>query len=203
MSYLNPTRFTFAGSYQAAPSTINNSPGNFDKETTAQTAQSWNPEGNAFFRVQACTVRLALLNGEASAADPILGLAFVRPDEPVPGKLVALDPDQQGVSEVWGMRLQLGTPGDSNFFAGTFKAVAFMDLWRRGQAAPPPAPSRGSPYFSASYHSILEGIEWGDNPTSPLLRRLKELSPSAPSIKFNVDLYNWYNPAQGPTPAGE
>lgn len=203
MSYLNPTRFTFAGSFQAAPSTINNNPDNYDKETTNQTDQSWNPEGNAFFRVQACTVRSALLDGGASASDPILGLAFVSTDKPVPGKLVDLDPDQQAVSQVWGMRLQLGTPGDPNSFAGTFKVAPFTDLWRRRKAAPPPAPQGGSPYLSASYHSILEGIEWGGNPTSPSLRRLKELSPSALSIKFNVDLYNWYNPAQGSTPAGE
>jgi hypothetical protein len=121
----------------------------------------------------------------------------------VPGKLVDLDPNQQAVSEVWGMRLHLGTPGDPNSFVGTFKVAAFTDLWQRRQVAPPPAPQGGSPYLSASYHSILEGIEWGGNPTSPLLQRLKQLSPSALSIKFNLDLYNWYNPAQGPTPPGE
>jgi hypothetical protein len=203
MSYLTPTRFTFAGSFQAAPSTINNTPVNFGKEKTSQTVQSWNPEGNAFFRVQDCTVRSALLEGAASASDPILGLAFVSTDKPVPGKLVDLDPSQQMVSQVWGMRLQLGTPGDPNYFAGTFKVVAFTDVWQRRQIVPPPAPQGGSPYLSASYHSILEEIEWGGDPTSPLLQRLKELSPSALSIKFNVDLYNWYNPAQGPTPADE
>ncbi|HKP02662.1 MAG TPA: hypothetical protein VJU77_04785 [Chthoniobacterales bacterium] len=203
MSYLNPTRFTFAGSFQAAPSTINNTPANFGKEATSQTQQSWNPEGNAFFRVQNCTVRSALLEGAASAGDPILGLSFVSTDKPVPGKLVDLDPNQQMVSEVWGMRLQLGTAGDPNSFVGTFKVAAFTDLWQRRQVAPPPAPQGGSPYLSASYHSILEGIEWGGNPTSPLLRRMKELSLAALSIKFNVDLYNWYNPAQGPTPANE
>lgn len=197
MSYLNSTRFSFAGSFQAAVSTINNSSNNYRKKSTSETNKSWNPDGNGFWKIKNCVVTGAFTDQGPSAADPILQMSFNSTNSPVPGKLVDLDPQQQSVSQIWGMGLSLGSAGDTNSLAGSFLQVAFADLWARRQG------SSGSPGLSAYYQTVIEDITWGDDLTSPVLMALHDASPRALSIKFNVDLYNWYNEEFNPLPPNQ
>lgn len=195
MSYLNDVRFSFAGTFQAAVSTINNTSTNYNKDTTEETNPAWNPDGNAFWRFLDCTVQSAHTGSGPASGDPILQSSFDSVDQPAPGKLVDLDPQQQSVSQVWGMSLQLGTSGGENSFAGNFEPVAFCDMWSRREDP------QGSPWLSAFYQSVLTDVSWG-NLTSPVLRALEGLSSDTLSIKFNVDLYNWFNGTTQQAPPG-
>lgn len=66
MSYLNSPRLTFAGQFQADPSTVNNDPTHFDNATFISGYQQyevgnnlngwWNPDGTGSWRFVGCMV---------------------------------------------------------------------------------------------------------------------------------------------------
>src|SRR4051794_31281780 len=100
MSYLGPLRLHFAGTFQAAPSTVNNDPAHFDNDTFLPRYQQygagatdgwWNPRGNADFRLIGCGVTAAWLNGQAVPDDPVTTLLVADSNTRVAAKLVDLD----------------------------------------------------------------------------------------------------------------
>src|SRR4029077_3651996 len=108
----------FNGCSQADFSTINNDVRFYDVEHFKPQYQlpdssgvtpngSWQPEGTGIFRLIGCTVTGGWLDGTAVTADPVLGMSLENSDQRVSGKLVDLDPQQQLVSEIWGMSLRL------------------------------------------------------------------------------------------------
>src|SRR5947209_13514572 len=113
MSYLNPMRLHFAGRFQAAPSTVNNDFTHYDNATfkpayqQMQTATpsngSWNPRGDADWRLIGCQVTAAWhTNGTAAGGDDlILTCLIADSDRQVAAKLVDLDPQQQLASAIW------------------------------------------------------------------------------------------------------
>lgn len=202
MTYLNPIRLHFAGQFQADPSTVNNDIRHFDTsefqpgwqqlQTTRKNPNGWwNPDGSGSFRLVGCTVTsVAYLdvhgNPTTSTTDSIVGMQIMGANARVAGKLVDLDPQQQMVSQIWGMLVRL-TNGATDLFSGSFAPAPFTDMWNRAQGAG----SSGDIGASAVYQSVIGPVTWGDPGNSTLLQQLMAAAPDGLlSIKFNVDSYN-------------
>jgi hypothetical protein len=163
-------------------STVNNTETNF-RVSNDPINPSWNPGGSGRWTVTGCTVTGGVRRDgstvDSAEHDPVIGQALSQNDSAV---LVDLDTEQQLVSQIWGMRLQLGNPA---VFRGAFKTVAFTDLWRSRALA-------GDVGMTAAYHSVLTGVAWGQVGTSQLLAELQQDSDEGLlSIKFNVDGFNF------------
>ena len=197
MSYLNPPRLHFAGRFQAAPSTVNNDPSHFDNanfKLDFQKAQDatglngwWNPNGDAAWRLIDCSVTAAWLgHGQAAGAKDPIGACLVRDsDRSPPAKLVDLDPEQQVVSEIWGMQVRICSADGTTLLRARYEPAAFADIWTRAPAG------GGDMSAAAMYQSVLTELVWGDISSSPFLNALKKASGDGLlSIKFNVDGYN-------------
>jgi hypothetical protein len=137
MSYLDIPRLHFSGRFQADISTVNNDVRYFDnagfqeKYQTMSGGGGWNPEGTAIFRLVDCKItgaRIAQGSIRTPADDPVIGMALENADDRVFGKLVDLDPQQQMVSQIWGMRLRLTDGSEPALFAGEFAPAAFINL---------------------------------------------------------------------------
>jgi hypothetical protein len=192
VTYLGFPRLHFSGSFQADPSTVNNDPYHFDvaefqpdwdEPGPGATKGWWNPDGTGAWRLVDCTVKsLAYADGSTTDdryADPIVGMPVQSATDRVPGKLVDLDPEQQMVSQIWGMQVQLGDVAQADGFKGEFEPVGFGDIWVRFPAGRPDS------FFSATYQSVLTSLEWAQEIGS---RFLTELGGAGElSIKFTVD----------------
>ncbi len=184
MSYLDVPRFHFSGLFIANPSTVNNTPENFNPKVpiTPQNG-SWNPNGNHTWKLSGA-VRTAMgTDGSVASADPIIGAVVHSVDQPVVAKLVDLDTEQQMVSQIWGMQVKV-TVSESEFFIGTFQVVCFNDIFQRVVGGMPDS------MFGAFYQSILTNVTWSKTVNSPFLKQLQQASPDTLSIKFNVDGYD-------------
>ena len=69
--------------------------------------------------------------------------------------------------------------------SGIMPPTAFGDLWNRTTNAPRP----GMPTMSAVFQAVLSDLQWVNPTASPLLSALKQLSPTALSMRFVVDSY--------------
>jgi hypothetical protein len=108
MSYLNQLRLHFAGRFQAAPSTVNNIFKNYDNNLSLPRKLLWNPRGDANWRLLDCQIRSAWQRGqEVVGSDRVLSLLVADSDRQVAAKLVDLDPQQQLVSQIWGLDIRL------------------------------------------------------------------------------------------------
>ncbi len=190
MTYLETPRLHFAGSFQAAPSTVNNAVENYLGPVTDA---GWNAEGTGVWRPDGCVVtgvREDLVTDDAVSPDPVAGATL----DPVAGaavlggfhvsaKLVDLDPEQQLASQIWGLTVRLVGEDGSTLLSGSFVPASFVDLWRRcGNAG-------GMVALGAFFQSTLVDLRWDGLDASPFLRRLHDRSPDRLSIKFNVDGY--------------
>lgn len=196
MSYLSSPRLTFDGFFQADVSTINNDVRFYDSEKFKPQYQlpsssnispngGWQPEGTGIFRLVGCTITGGWLDGAAVAEgeDPAIGMALENSDQRVSGKLVDLDPQQQAVSEIWGMALRLTDAGNRGYFSGRYAVAAFINLWLRQKRASAPNDQQ----LAAEYQSVIKGVTWSDPGASPLLRALRDASAEGLlSIHFNV-----------------
>jgi hypothetical protein len=181
MSYLNVPRLHFSGTFKAAPSTVNNTPINYDpSHVTSKNDLAWNPNGNHTFAINAQVTATCLSGGTASTTDPIVGSAVASTNTPQFAKLVDLDTEQQMVSQIFGMELSVGPSGSAGF-TGQFEPACFNDIFGRVINGQPDS------VFSAFYQSVLTSVQWGPDAGSPLLKKLKSASPDMLSIKFVVD----------------
>jgi hypothetical protein len=192
MSYLGCPRFHVAGTFVADPSTVNNDPAHYDNDAFDRAKAWvqggdgwWNPDGRHSFRFENVTVRSAIgADGGAVTGDPVVGLRFVTRGI-TPAKLVDLDPDQQLVSQIFGMQIALVDGAGIALLQGAMEPVAFTDIWRRGVSG------AGDEAACATYQSTLETPQWSDEQTSPFLERLRDAAGAGPlSIRFNVDGYS-------------
>ncbi|ROZ76208.1 hypothetical protein [Ramlibacter sp. WS9] len=191
MSYLDSPRLHFSGWFQADVSTINNRVEPFQNDSFVPQYQelnqngSWNPEGTGIFRLMDCAVTGAFIDGKlltTPADDPVIGLSLQNADRRAPGKLVDLDPQQQMVSEIWGMQVRVVNGAAQPLLQGEYKPAAFINLWQRQQKAMPRDQT-----LAAYYQSVLEGVSWPDATGSPLLDALKAATQEDMlSIQFNV-----------------
>lgn len=191
MSYLDSPRIHFRGWFQADVSTINNDVRFFQNDSFVPDYQqldtngSWNPRGTGIFRIIDCSISGAFLNGQSlisSADDAAIGLTLLNATDRAPGKLVDLDPQQQMVSMIFGMQVQLEGPHAEALFAGDFAPASFINLWKRQQTGP-----KTDQELCAYYQSVLKNVTWSENIDSPVLNALKEATQEEKlSIQFNV-----------------
>lgn len=191
MSYLDSPRIHFRGWFQADVSTINNDVRFFQNDSFVPDYQqlnsngSWNPRGTGVFRILDCSITGGFLNGRALSTpqdDTAIGLTLQNSVDHAPGKLVDLDPQQQMVSMIWGMKVRLAGPHAEALFQGNFYPAPFTNLWKRQQTGP-----RTDQQLCAYYQSVLDGVVWSENINSTLLNTLKEQTQDQMlSINFNV-----------------
>jgi hypothetical protein len=191
MSYLDSPRLHFAGWFQADVSTINNDVRFYQNSSFVEEYQqldqngSWNPQGTGIFRLLDCSVTGGYLGDRqitTAAEDPIIGMTLQNAADRAPGKLVDLDPQQQMVSQIWGMQVRITDAGANPMVAGEYKPAAFTNLWRKQKTG-----VRLDQQLAACYQSVLEDVAWYDVSTSPLLQALRNATEGGMlSIEFNV-----------------
>jgi hypothetical protein len=110
MSYLIGPRLHFAGTFTADVSTENNYTTHF-RDPLNPNDPGWNPGGTGSWDISGCTITSAVFkNGvvaRSAADDPVVGATIIRLGR---ARLVDLDPEQQMVSQIWGLRLRLESP---------------------------------------------------------------------------------------------
>ncbi len=141
--------------------------------------------GRPFFAWSAARVTGGWLDGAAVTVgqDAAIGMALENSDQRVSGKLVDLDPQQQLVSEIWGMALRLTDSESRAYFNGHYGVAAFNNAWVRQRQDSAPNDQK----IGAAYQSVLEKVVWNDAGVSPLLQALQAASQDGLlSIQFNV-----------------
>jgi hypothetical protein len=191
VSYLDSPRLHFTGWFQADVSTINNDVRFYQNVSFVPEYQelnqngSWNPEGTGIFRLLDCCVTGAFLKGQqltSPTEDAVIGATVQNAADRAPGKLVDLDPQQQMVSEIWGMQVRLVNQEAQTLFQGEYRPAAFINLWQKQKKG-----VRMDQQLAACYQSVLEGVTWGDTSRSELLRTLRAATHDGMlSIEFNV-----------------
>lgn len=173
MSYLDLPRLHFSGQFFANPSTVNNTPNNynanhqFPDETTVDAGLAtpnnidlfWNPNGDGTFGFKDCVVtKVTYPDGSeasSSSEDPVVGQSL-NSNQGGPGKMakiVDLDPMQQNVSELWGLDVSIG-----DVLSGKFVEAAFTGIWLQAKGIPP-----GDIAGSALYQSVLKDLTIADD----------------------------------------
>ncbi|MGW0532198.1 ferritin-like domain-containing protein [Streptomyces sp. NPDC003032] len=146
----------------------------------------WNPRGSGALRLT--DVRVTSVchpDGRVvtkGSADPVVGGRIADDDRRPNGKFVDLDPQNQMVSEIYGLRLRVLDGKGREQLRGDFAPAAMEDVWIRATL-----PSgRGDP--SATYQSVLTDVRWAEDLTSPLLRTMRGATHGDKlSVKLNLD----------------
>jgi hypothetical protein len=200
MSYLSPIRLHFAGRFQASVSTVNNDPGHFDNSIFQASYQQmeginmnppngwFSPQGDAAWRFLNCKVTSAWTkSGQVTRKDPVLACIIADSDSKPPAKLVDLDPEQQLVSEIWGLQVRIADSKGNTLMRGDFEPAAFTDIWDRAKVS-----TGGDADACAMYQSVLRNLHWAEDLSSKFLSDLKAHADREGllSIKFNVDGFN-------------
>lgn len=200
MSYLNYPRIHFSGTYQANPSTINNTPNNWDPliypspNELGKVELYWNPRGDgAFALMDDCVVSQVDYADGTSTTDPtvdsIIGQpvkCIFKPSFPLQSALVDLDPMQQNTSEIWAMTLQIG--GEDANLTGNVPNVPFTGIW--GQCQGPNAP-HSSASGSAAFQVRMTGVtQTGSSNTSRFLADYQQNPTTFLSININTNAHN-------------
>jgi hypothetical protein len=195
MSYLNLPRIHFAGLFFAGPGTINNTTANYEPD--APIIAGWNPPGVSQFYLQQCTVLGAVdPTGDwiAAGSDPLIGasVATAGPQTPITvdgnkvdiAKLVDLDPDQQGRSELYGMQFQVELP-DGSTFGGAMSVPQLRELGPRV-----PLALRSSFINVGLFMGSIDQPRWPAQPgASKLLTQFQQACAHGIAISLTTDLH--------------
>lgn len=196
MSYLGYPRLNFAGTFQADVPTANNAPEYYNNDLwEPRLARNmalpdlnglWNPGGTGDLRLtdiritSGCTPDGTRVTD--SRADRLIGGRLIDDDLRTNGKFVDLDPSDQTVTELYAVRPRLLDSTGRQVLRADVATTAVEDLWLRCFSA------AGIPYPSGAYQSVLTGLEWADDPDSPLLAALRARTHDGLlSIKFTMD----------------
>ncbi|GAB2590661.1 hypothetical protein GCM10027168_24750 [Streptomyces capparidis] len=197
MSYLGYPRLHFSGTFVSDPSTVNNTPEHYDNDAFHPRFQrpgpgngDWNPRGGASFRLEDCAVT-SVIRADGTvvtspALDPLVGGALIDDGQRVSAKIQDLDPMQQGVSQIWGLRLALSDSAGRRVLSGDFAPASFDDLWQRS-----PAPG-GLERFSAAFQSVITlrpRPADGSSPSPFAAELLAAAGGGEVSIRFTLDGY--------------
>ena len=187
MSYLDLPRINFSGRFFTNVSTVNNDLQNYDPSTPVGDPQ-WNPTGIALFKFDSCTVTGVQAPGDNSQ---LVGASVTTPPQPVAGKLVDLDPEQQMLSQVIGLALNLTTESGAGF-QSVLEPCNFQDIWLR---APEPEGNAGGSQASAIYVSTLNSVQWNNPDEIEALRLLRDATQGSQlAIRFIVGSYFFADP---------
>jgi len=200
MNYLNYPRIHFSGTYQANPSTINNTPNNWDPliypspNELEKVELYWNPRGDGGFNLMNdCFVTQVDYADGTSATnsedDAIIGQpvkAVYKPSFPLQSALVDLDPMQQNVSEIWAMTLQIG--GDDANLTGNVPNVPFNGIW--GQCQGPNAPHNSESGSAVFQVKMKDVTQTGEPSGSKFLTYFKENPSAFLSLNVNTNAHN-------------
>jgi hypothetical protein len=207
VSYLDIPRIHFAGLFFAAPSTINNITTNYNPtiqlEKTGGEFQpnltGWNALGVAQFYLQHCAVLGAVdSNGQwnGAGADPLIGAPILTPAPLTPmsdggsgafdiPKLVDLDPDQQGRTELYGVRFQVRLPSGA-VFGGAMNIPQLRELGPRIALTK----VRGSYVSVGQFMGAIAQPQWpGSNSRSPLLQQFQQACSRGIAVELTVDMH--------------
>lgn len=209
MSYLDLPRLQFSGLFYTGPSTINNILQNYTPTVTLETNNEfapralWNPNGVAQWWLEECTVLSAVgptgVAVNTSAQDIVVGAAVESPSPSTPmsdgkdgfydiAKMVDLDPDQQGRSALYGVRISVTLPNGAGF-----KGLLTISELRQLNARIPLG--NGSWTAVGNWMGNLSSVEWsGDISGSPILTALKAAATQGLAVKLTVDMHQ-NNPA--------
>ena len=197
MSYLHPVRLHFSGRFRADVSTVNNDLSHFDNDDFDPSFQTpgdgdsngqWQPAGTGAWRLIDCSVKRACRDdgtvASTAAEDSAVDLLVRQSADRASAKIVDLDPDQQGVSMIFGLTVRLVDGQGRLLMQGDFEPTPFFDLnFRRSDA--------GGPQGACAYfQSVLKNVEWGDVTASPCLAQMKQKTTAGMlSMKFITDSY--------------
>lgn len=201
MSYLDWPRLHFAGRFQADVSTVNNDVRHYKSDTFLPQFQApmvgqggglaersngyWNPEGSGAWRMVGCRVTTVVLPDRRVSAptdDAAVGARLGGSTDRVAAKLVDLDPQQQSVSQIWGLRVTLLDGAGEVLLDGRYDVGTFIDLWKRQQIM-----ADFDQTLGAAFQSTLADLRWGDLSGSPALRALKQrCGDGRLSIRFDT-----------------
>lgn len=208
MSYLGFPRIHFAGAFFTNPGNLNNQTANFEKAEDGEpliidTGRYNNPKGVAQYFFRACQItQIVGADGQVVAADPLLGapVETVNPyDLQVDAqgknytlaKIADVDPDMQFRSELYGLRLFVGSAGGVGF-SGACDVPQLRDLFfGRGDAG-----VVGLQVACGTWHQRLR-VEQVSDPkgSSAVLASLGLRSGSELDFKLSVDMFQT-SPAQ-------
>jgi len=201
MSYLDWPRLHFKGRFQADTSTVNNDVRHYKTDAFEPEFQAmmvghgeggvqrtngyWNPDGSGAWRMLGCRVTSAVLRGKRitdARVDPVIGMHIAGSNDRVAGKLVDLDPQQQAVSEIWGLCVALEDAHSQRWFDGHYDVGTFTNLWKRQQTS-----ANFDQTLAAAFQSQISQIVWADVAQSDVLAALKAACGGGPlSICFNT-----------------
>jgi len=222
MSYLDFPRITFAGSFLANPGTINNAainyyayenPDPFMKGSPTQSpfsnaanfpkayrqyvpaaGSSWNPTGIAQYQFDGMIQSFLGPGGEPFSGLEGATVSTIVESGSSVGKLVDLDTNQQTLTQLFGLVVQLALQDGTVVFTAQMSQEAMeanqlpvlTDLWF---VKIPPIP--GDTVASGTFQWILDEIVWSqDASLPPAVAALKEHYGQRISIKINVDRYS-------------
>ena len=208
MSYLDLPRLHFSGLFYTGPSTINNITENYIPTTVLENAPDqynpspqvagWNPTGVAQWWLEQCSVLSAV--GPAgneitsSGDDLVIGALVQSPSPTTPmsdgatgyydiAKMVDLDPDQQGRSALYGVRISVTLPSGAGF-QGLLTVAELRQLNGRIAGA------QGSYGAVGNWMGTLQDVVWsGDISTSPILTALQTAATEGLAVKLTADLH--------------
>jgi hypothetical protein len=193
MAYLHPVRLTFAGSFQADVSTVNNDVRHYDDAAFKRSYQHftkgsdwngwWNPTGSGAFRLVGCRVTSAHYGDGTGTTDPsadaVVGMSVTGAGNRTAGKLVDIDPQWQLASAPWGFGMRLAK-GGVTALAGEYTSHAFRDLWFNRDTS-----SSGDAAASSTFQSVLTDVVIGaEDPESS--RLLAELQAATEAGRLSV-----------------
>jgi len=190
MSYLDVPRLHFAGTFTANPSTINNTPTNYNPALVngpnPSLVLSWNPYGNHAWTISATVQSFVDNTGYLhTGGDPVIGASFESyiPKNQNSAKMVDLDTEQQGVTRLFGLNLQLTLAGSNTpSFQGLWdNGGTLISLWLNR------VPSvQGDSAAGGAFQSVLQNALWQLGSGSPLLQQLQDAAGAGLSVRFSV-----------------
>lgn len=169
-------RIHFNGRFLCDVSTVNNDPQHYDTAAFRSNYQLpypftnpehppngwWNPEGTGSFALVSCAISSAVYtDGSVSNAtsvhpDPIISLPLNGTERSVQAKCVNLDPEQQGVFELWGLKIGLqSTDANPLNLSSKLLPTACMDNWKK---VPSASGTDGDPHALGANAGVWQGV---------------------------------------------
>ena len=207
MSYLDLPRIQFGGLFFTNPDTINNLTVNYNPKVPLQGPDGnflqpqagWNPVGVAQLWLAECSV-LSVVDPTGALvtdplADPVIGAAVESPSPTTPkrrpdgkgdydiAKMVDLDPQQQGRSAVYGLRLYVTLKN----FAGFSGLMTVPEL----QYLDPRMELNFSSWcYVGTWMGQIAKVTWSGNvAASPFLAQFQAACGQGIAVKLTVDLH--------------